>query len=354
MTQLKALTLIAVLSIVLVLSGVVIAQDEPETLVVSTFAFNLDTIEENLTQPFEEAYGVDVIYDTGNNSDRLAKLLSEGESTEIDVVHFAGAFTFRAKEEGVLAEIDPELLENYDELYDWAQDPLGDNAGVAYAVNSYGLIYRTDMLDTEADPVDSWADLLREDANGFVTIPEMSTTFGPTTLIMLDMALTGAEEPNYDAEAAWEVLPEFADSLITTYIRSSELTTLVEQEEVYIAPYASFAVGNLLNTGHPLETVYPSEGVVGDPIVVSITSATEKTELAHAYIDWIISKDIQEAQAADLIDSPTNMTAEIPEDVCPLLTCGEELIDSLIFLDTAQIEDNLDDWLERWSEIILQ
>lgn len=341
------------------LTSVAFAQDDAETLVVSTFGFNLDVIEENVTQPFEEEYGVDVVYETGNNSDRFARLESLGEETEVDVVHFAGAYTFRAKEAGLLAPVDPEMLENYGDLYDWAQDPIGDDSGVAYAINSYAMIYRTDMIE---DPVTSWEDLLREDVAGFVTIPEMSTTFGPATMIMLDMALRDGEEPDYDAEMAWEILPELADNLVTTYIRSSEAVTLFQQEEVYMAPYASFAIGNLLDTGLPLETVVPEEGAVGDPIVVSITAATEKTELAHEYIDWLISYDVQMAEALDLIDSPTNMVVqedlatseeEAMMEACALLTCGEELLDSLIFLDNAEIEDRLDEWLDRWNEIML-
>ena len=138
----KLLVLTAVF--LLVSSFGVVAQDDVETLVVSTFGFNLDIIEENVTQPFEEALGVDVIYDTGNNSDRLARLETMGDESEVDVVHFAGAFTFRAKEAGLLQPLDPELLENYDDLFDWAQDPLGDTSGVAYAINGYLLIYLTD------------------------------------------------------------------------------------------------------------------------------------------------------------------------------------------------------------------
>ena len=76
----------------------------------------------------------------------------------------------------MLQPYDPEGLENLDELYDWAQDPLGNLAGVGYTVNSLGLIYRSDLIE---DAVTSWADLLRDDVSGFVSIPEMSTTFGP-------------------------------------------------------------------------------------------------------------------------------------------------------------------------------
>lgn len=350
-----------ILVLLLVVAGsVTLAQDGPDELVVSIWGFNLDVIEENVFAAFEEMYDVEIVLDTGNNSDRLARLQALGEDSEIDVVHFASQFTHIANEEGLLQPFDPDMLENYEELYPWAQDPLGNGAGVGYTVNSYSLIFRSDMVEEE---VTSWADLLRDDVAGFVSIPEMSTTFGPATLVMLDRALTMAEmddeemedlEISYDADAAWEVLPDLADNLVTTYIRSSELTTLVQEEEVWLAPYASFAIGNLQETGHDLTAVIPVEGAVGQVNMISITAATEKVELAHAYIDWFISHDVQEAEALDLIDSPTNATVELPEDICAVLTCGDELLESLIFLDQGEIADRLEDWLDMWNDIMMQ
>ena len=231
-------------------------------------------------------------------------------------------------------------------------------AGVGYTVNSLSLIYRSDLIEAE---ITSWADLLRDDVAGFVSIPEMSTTFGPAALIMIDRALAmqeldeseELEEINYDADLAWEALPQLADNLVTTYIRSSELTTLVQEEEVWVAPYASFAIGNLVNTGHDLTTVAPEEGLVGQTNMISITAATDQVELAHAYIDWFISHDVQQAEALDLIDSPTNATVELPEDICALLTCGE-MLDTMIVLDQAEVSDRLEDWLERWNEVMVR
>ena len=350
--------LIALLLAVLllgVLGPMAVAQDT-QTLTVSIWGFNLDVLEENVFAPFEEMYNVDIVLDTGNNSDRLARLQAEGDNTDIDVVHFATQFTYLASQEDLLQPYNPDMLENLDEVYDWAQDPLGNQAGVGYTVNSLSLIYRSDLIETE---ITSWADLLRDDVAGFVSIPEMSTTFGPATLIMIDRALAmqdmGDEmgDINYDADMAWEALPQLADNLVTTYIRSSALTTLVQEEEVWLAPYASFAVGNLINTGHDLSTVVPAEGVVGQTNMISITAATDQVDLAHAYIDWFISHDVQEAEALDLIDSPVNATVELPEDICALLTCGD-MLDTMIVLDQAQVSERLEDWLERWNEIMVR
>ncbi len=354
----QRLFLILLAVLVMGLAGPMAVAQDTQTLTVSIWGFNLDVLEENVFAPFEEMHNVDIVLDTGNNSDRLARLQAEGENTTIDVVHFATQFTHIASQAGLLQPYDPDLLENLDEVYDWAQDPLGNQAGVGYTVNSLSLIYRTDLVEAE---VTSWADLLRDDVAGFVSIPEMSTTFGPATLIMIDRALAmqamgegeEMEAINYDADAAWEALPQLADNLVTTYIRSSELTTLVQEEEVWLAPYASFAIGNLINTGHELSTVVPAEGVVGQTNMISITAASDQADLAHAYIDWFISHDVQEAEALDLIDSPVNATVELPEEICALLTCGE-MLDTMIVLDQAQVSERLEDWLERWNEVMVR
>jgi len=319
----------------------------PQELVISTWGYNQDLIDKNLTQPFEEMYNVKIVYETGNNSDRLTKLIARKDKPVVDVVHFAGPFTFRAQEEGLLQPLDSSLLSNYDQLYDWAQDPLGDNSGVSYAISGYPLIVRSDKI---SEPITSWADLLREDVKGFVTVPDIATTNGPATIVMLATAFGGDID---NTEPAWEQLPALADQLVTTYRRSSELTSLVQQEEVWLAPYSSFAIGNLLETGLPLEQVFPEEGVPAAPSVVSIVAGSEKVDLAHKYIDFIISQEVQSAQAMDLVDSPTNTGVEVPDDVGALLTYGD-MIDSLIFLDQAKLNENAEEWLERWNDVMLQ
>lgn len=350
-TKQTSFLLIFVLLLVLTLSAPLAAQDDMRTLVVSTFGFNQDLIDKNVTEPFEAMYNVDVVYESGNNSERLARLEAMGDTTEVDVVHFAGAFAVRAKNLELLEPFDPEMLENYDDLYDFAKDPLGDNMGIGYAINSHALAVRSDMVE---EPITSWADLLREDLAGFVSVPEMSTTFGPANIIMMAAAMGGDPTDPEDWELGWEVMPQLADQLVTTYTRSSDLVALYQQEEVWASPYSSFARGNLMETGVEIEFVIPEEGAVGDPIVVSIVNGTENADLAHLYIDFLISAEVQEAEALDLVDSPTNMTVEVPDDIAPLLTYGEDLIDSLVFMDQEAIAEVLDEWLERWNEIMLQ
>jgi putative spermidine/putrescine transport system substrate-binding protein len=329
------------------------AQPQPEggisfkgqTLNVSTWGFNMDLLVKNINKPFEDKYGVKLVYETGNNADRLTKLAARKDSPNIDVVHFAGDYTYLAIKEGVLQPYDPAKLPNLKDLYDWAKDPMGGKYGLGYAVSSFGIAYRSDKVSS---PITSWADLLRPELKGYVTLPDITTTFGPAAIVLLAKAFGGGFD---NVEPGWSKLAELKPSLVTVYRRSSELITLIKQGEAWVAPYTSFSWGTLVETGAPLKAVIPKEGLAGSQSIVSVVKGTKNLELAHRYIDFIISQDVQKAEALDLVDSPTNKTVQVPADIAAKLTYGPEVVGALIFLDDAKVATVKAEWLKRWNEI---
>lgn len=315
-----------------------------EELIVSAWGFNLDLIEKNVVEPFEEEHGVEVIFETGNNSERFTRMSARRDNPEVDVALFAGNWALNASEEGLLQPYDPEKLENLDDLYEMARDPLGDRSVVGYTIQNLGIMYRTD----EVEPINSWADLARPELAGFISIPNITTTYGPTLIYMFGAAFGDGYD---DHEAGWEAIEEISDSVSTAYNRSSELTTLIAQEEVYAAPYTSFAWGGILDTGHPIEKAIPEEGLPGAFSTIGVSHGADNVDLAHMYIDHMLSYDVQLAQAMDLVDSPARPDVEVPEDVADKLTYGDELISELHFFDLQEISDNQDAWIDRWNDI---
>lgn len=317
-----------------------------QTLTVSTWGFNLDLIKKNITQPFEQKFGVKVVYVLGNNAPRLTQLVARKDNPDVDVVQLAGNYSTLAIADGVLQPYNPSEIPNLSQLYSWAKNPLGGDYGVGYAVSSLLLAYRTDKITT---PITSWADLLRPDLKGYVSIPDISTTFGPATVVMLARAFGGSQT---NVEPAWTALKKLAPNLTTVYTVSSQLVSLVQQGEVWVAPYSSFSWGDLAATGVPLKTVVPKEGVPASQSVVSVVKGAKHPELANAYINFLISKEVQTAEAMDLVDSPTNSTVTVPANIAPKLTYGKTIIDHLIFLDDAKMASEQAAWIKRWNSII--
>lgn len=323
------------------------ANDMPykgQTLNVSMWGYNMDLLEKNIIKPFEEKYGVKVVTEAGNNSDRFTKMMARKDNPIIDVALFAGAYTYKAMQEGLIKPYDPAKLPNLSAIMEPARDPLGGRYAIGYTIQHLGLFYRTDKVA----PITSWKDLSRDDVKGVLTIPDITTTYGPAIIYMLSKAWGG----DYDAtDVGWKKLEEIAPNLVTAYSRSSVLNTLISQEEVYVAPYSSFSWGPIVGSGLPVANVIPEEGLVGSFSMVSIAAGTKNEDLAHLYIDHLLSYDVQYAEAMDLVDSPARTDIVLPPEVAQNLTYGEELIANLHFFDEKEMAEVQEDWIARWNAI---
>ena len=82
----KLTAILAAMILVLSCVSVAAAEEEVPTLVISTWPANIDTITANVFKPFEEANNCKIVVDTGNNSERLAKLKENPDG--YDVVYY--------------------------------------------------------------------------------------------------------------------------------------------------------------------------------------------------------------------------------------------------------------------------
>ena len=315
-----------------------------QTLTISMWGYNMDLLEKNIIKPFEEMYGVKVVTESGNNSDRFTKMVARKANPIIDIALFAGSWAYKAKAEGIIKPYDPSKLTNLSALMESAKDPLGGKYAIGYTIQHLGLFYRTDKVAE----ITSWKDLSRDDLKGLLSIPGITTTYGPSVVYMLSKAWAG----DFDAtDVGWQKIEELEPALVTAYNRSSELNTLIAQEEVYAAPYSSFAWGSIIGSGLPVANVIPKEGLVGSFSMVSLAAGTKNEDLAYLYIDHLLSYEVQMAEAMDLVDSPARTDIVLPPEVAVNLTYGEELISQLHFFDHKAMADVQEEWIDRWNKI---
>ena len=323
------------------------ATDSPfsgQTLTLSQWGYNMDLLEKNYIKPFEQKYGVTIVNETGNNAERLTKLNARKANPIVDVAFFAGNFAYQAMNEGLFAPYDPAKIPNLGKIIAAARDPLGGRYAIGYSLSHLGIFYRAD----KTAPITSWRDLSRPELRNFLSVPGINTTFGPGVIYMLSKAWGSGIN---DTEAGWAKLAELAPSLKTAYNNSAELNSLITQEEVYVAPYTSFSWGDIEKTGHRVASAIPQEGLVGTFSTVSIVNGTKNVDLAHAFIDFLISYEVQLAEAMDLVDSPVHMDVKLPPEIGSKLTYGEDLINNLFFYKEEDVARNRADWLARWNRI---
>jgi len=164
------------LLILLSLNGVIFAK---EKLVISTWGYNGDKLKKYVYAPFEKKYDVEIVLETGNNAARLNKLkLRKGKGT--DLIYLASSYTMDAIEAGLIAKIDRSNLPNVSQIYQLARAPFGNDYGPAYTVMRVGIIYDTKQI---SDPITSWNDLWRSNLAGKISVPNITTTAGPTIVL---------------------------------------------------------------------------------------------------------------------------------------------------------------------------
>ena len=327
------------------LSAPASAQD---TLVISTWGFNGDLLEEHLFAPFEAEHGVDIVLETGNNADRLNKVQIRGGS-EIDLIYLASPFAQLGVDAGVFAEIDRSMIPNLEQIYELAQAPHGEAYGPAYSVGRYGIIYDTAAVET---PITSWEDLWRPEFEGRASIPDINTTAGALLVIYAGerVGVDAFEDP----DAAFASLAELAPNVLTTYNRSSVLANMFAQGEVVVAAAQDFVFSRIQESVPTAAWAELDEGAFANLNTINIIAGSDQIELAHTFINWALSEGTQTALAVAAVDAPINTNVELTPEQAAIWTYGADVIASLRTVDPAAIAGVQDAWITRWNETFRQ
>lgn len=319
--------------------------NENRKLVVTSFGGDYEAAQlEVLVKPFEEEFDAEVEVITLYSADALAKIKAEAGNSEIDIVQFSGGQEVVAAKEGLIDEIDPEIVKNVSELHENAvADP---KYGPAIAFDALGILYNTDLVQ---EAPTSWNDLWKDEYKGQLGLVDISNTYGLQFLI-LNALINNGDEGNIDPGfESIETLLDHAASIVST---SPDLGNLFAQEEIAIAPYDSGYAFNYSKQGQPIGFAIPEEGAMATFMNMQIVSGTENYELANEFINYALRPEVQKAFAEETGFSPTNKSVEIAEELADVIPHGDEVLESLIYIDWEKVNEQKEEWTERWSKLI--
>ena len=166
----KLTAILAAMILVLSCVSVAAAEEEVPTLVISTWPANIDTITANVFKPFEEANNCKIVVDTGNNSERLAKLKENPDG--YDVVYFSDYYVKQAIAADLLLPVDSSKIEGLSDLYEFCQNP-NNGYGPGYTVTGFGILYDPTAFDY---PITSWKQLWNDDVMSELAVPDITVT----------------------------------------------------------------------------------------------------------------------------------------------------------------------------------
>lgn len=316
---------------------------EGQTLAVSTFGFNAELLQKNIYDPFMEATGATLVIDTGKNAERITKIKESPD--DYDVVIIGDAFVSQLIEADLIDSVDRTAMTNLDALYDCAKAPMGEDFGPAYTFNRLGIVYDSAYCNVD---IKNWADLWNSELEGSIAIPDITTTSGP--LFYYATAKAFDLEPGEDDEAIFEKLKELKKNVVKTYTSANDTINMLNQGEVSVAVLLDYSYTAAKNANPDYIWVDPTEGSFSGYNMLNIVKGCENKELANAFIDFYLSKEVQLAEALDGVDSPVRTDVELTEDQSANFTYGADTVNALMFPDWEVINANKASWIENWND----
>ena len=315
-----------------------------QTLTISTFSFNAELLQKNIYDPFMEQTGAKLVVETGKNAERVTKIEESPEN--YDVVVISDSFAAQLGNDGILGNIDRSKIANLDSIYDAAKAPMGEEYGPAYTFNRLGIVYDPSMIDVE---IKSFADLWNPELKDCIAVPDITTTSG--VLFYYATAAAFGLTPGQDDDAIFAKLEELKPNVVKTWTSANDTITMLNQGEASVAVLLDYSYTTAKQANPDYVWVSPSEGNFACFNMLNITKDCKNKELAEAFINFYLSKDVQLADALDGVDAPVNTEVELTEEQAANFTYGQEMVDSLVLPDWSLITEKKADWINRWNEL---
>lgn len=339
-TRLRA----SALAIGAVLAASISTMAEAKTLTISWWGYNGDKLNANIVEPFKKICGCDIVFETGNNADRLNKLKLRG-GKGVDVIYLTDSYSQIGIAEGLFQKVDAAKLTNLADLYDLAKDPQG-GYGPAYTIGRVGIVYDAAKVNPA---ISSWNDLWREDLKSAVTLPGITTTAGP--MVVLQAAKHAGADAFSDTDKAFAAIEALKPNVAKNYNTGSELVNLISTGEAKVAIAQDFTLVSMKAAVPTMTWASLSDGDIATLNTVNIPAGSENVELAHQFINFILSKDVQQIEAEQGVDAPVSTKVSLTPEQAKIWTYGADMIAKLNRLDYVKLNEAKTDWIDGWNEI---
>ena len=321
------------------------ASGDTQKLVLSTYGLSEDISEEEVYTPFENEFSCEIVTETGGTNDRYTKLAADPNST-IDVIELSQAMTAKGADEGLFDTIDLSKIPNAEKLIPAAKELAEAGQGVPYTINSIGIIYNPELTGFE---ITSFDDLWDERLAGMVSIPEITTTFGPA-MVYVASDHAGVDVTTDNGEAAFKALSDLKPNLVKTYTKSSDLINMFTSGEVAAAVVGDFGVPTIVAANPTLVYVTPA-GAYANFNTINVTKNCANKELAYEYINYRISEELQTKTGKALNEAPTNSDVTFTEEESKDMTYGDKAANVKV-VDYAFVNPILNNWIDQWNRTI--
>ncbi|SCX05931.1 extracellular solute-binding protein [Candidatus Aquiluna sp. UB-MaderosW2red] len=286
---------------------------------------------------FEEESGVNVQLITAGTGELYQRVRSEAARPQGDVLFGGGA---------AQASANLDLWGEYTSSEDGAMVDGGKNMTgffTPYQADGSNLLVNTEEAAALGIEISSYADLLQPELKGKIAFGDPTDSSSAFAQLTNMLKAVGGD---YESEASWGFVEALVAQLDGISIGSSSQVAqdVVNGEYVVGLTYEPLSL-NLVNSGAPVEIVYPEEGAAFLPATIQLIKDGPNPEAAKAFIDFVISEQAQTIIAEETAGRP--LRDGIAKPGLPALT---EI--PTIQEDGAYVSENRDAIIARYRTIL--
>ena len=312
-----------------------------EELIVGSFGGSFaDNVKACHVAAFEKATGATITLKLGNSSQFAAAIRATGGKPDMDVVFIDNSLAAQTNGEKLNEAIDRKKLTNAADVIPTAWGK--DESYVVAMVSATVLVYNPKMVKA---PPTSWLDLFDPAYAGKYAIGDISGTSGWQYFLALNKLKGGTLE---NIDPGIEAIKPLAKGSPVLYTQADQLISLFERGEIALAPWYPDRAGVAMDKGLSLAVAYPKEGAVGILPVVMIPKGTAKLDLAHKFVDQVLSAEGQSCFSERAYIGAVNTKVKLSEKLQKIVPHGATL-EQAWFIDPEVVAKSIPTWTRRWQ-----
>ncbi|WP_020620655.1 ABC transporter substrate-binding protein [Paenibacillus daejeonensis] len=288
-----------------------------------------------LVPVFEKETGISVELVSAGSGELIKRLQSETNNPYGDVM-FGGAYA--------LYMANAELFEEYVSPNDqYLLEGHRNTTGIMTSYVSDGSVLLVNTNLAGDIPIEGYADLLNPALKGKIATADpanSSSAFAQLTNML--QAMGG----DYTSDAGWDYVGDLIENLDGKIASGSSAAhkSVADGEYVVALTYEDPAASYVSN-GAPVRVVYPKEGAVFLDAVAGIVKGAKNLDNAKLFIDFIISKEAQDALGTQTTNRPLRMDAQLADFMTPISDIH------VIEEDDEYVRDHKAEIVERYTDL---
>jgi putative spermidine/putrescine transport system substrate-binding protein len=297
------------------------------------------TLRRTVIEPFSKQFGAEIALKLGSPAEWLTNAMVNKRRPELDLLLLTYPDSIRAVLQDVCQTLDPAEIPNLKDVIAPWYDQY-NRAGVGFGYISYGIAYREDLVKT---PLTTWADLWKPEYKGMLSVPHISAV-GGWEMLVVAARQRGGDEGNL--EPGFAALKDLKPN-VRNFFRSpvEAIQTLESGEAPIMVVAADSRIYLMQDAGRPVRYVLPKEGALAGMGSLHIAKNTQKADLCKKFINFALSKDVQESFSNTISGGPVNKMAVLTGKAKERVARP----DQLMLFDWKKIIPSMPQLTDRWN-----